>query len=242
MSTSFNFVDLAFIAFALIFVITAFLRGFVKEVFSLTVWALSITLAYVLAPYVSKALSSYSDSKLVIDISSRMLIFVTFFIIFSISTSGLRDALKEKMPKIFDRSLGVLFGIVKTLLVFGLLYSVTIQATAFVSGKKLEDGKQEAPSWMKEAKSYNILKMSGEVLNPLAKQLFDGVAKNFKQVLPPQPEDLDSKIDELMDKKDQIDDGLDPMKESAQKAVDNKAGYNKKDIEKMNRLIEIIDK
>lgn len=237
MFTSFHYLDLAFIVFSLIFVITAFLRGFVKEIFSLLNWVVSLTLSYLLAPYISKLFESYSDSKLVIDISARIIIFVLTFIIFAISTSGLSKALKDKMPKAFDRSLGVFYGLIKTLLIFGLFYSITLNLYGYLLGKKTT----EIPSWMKEAKCYNILRVSGEVLDPLVKEFFEAITRNFDHVVP-ESKELDQKIDDVMKQKDKIDDGLDPMKEEGKKAVENNSGYNKKDIEKMNRLIEIIDK
>lgn len=232
-----NFVDYTFIAFGFIFILTAFLRGFVKEVFALFNWALALVLSYLLTPYVSKFFQSFSDNKLLIDISVRVVIFIIVFLIVAISTSGLCKSLKEKIPKAFDRSLGVLYGLVKTLLIFGFIYSLIANVYGVLLGSDDDKDSKKLPSWLLEAKTHNILKISGETLNPLVKALFDEVTKNFDKVVPPQ-KDLDKKIDEVIDEKDK---SSDKTSNGDVKAVDDlDSGYSKKEIEKMNRLIEII--
>ncbi len=166
------------------------------------------------------------------DVAARVVIFILTFIVTALSTSGLCKALKEKMSKVFDRSLGVLFGIVKTLLIFGFIYSISLNLYGFLLGKNVEETSAKLPEWLVQAKCYNILHLSGNVLDPLVKKFFDATTKNLDKVVPKQ-DNLDEKINELLKKKD----AAEPLDESA---ID--AGYNKKDIEKMNRLIEIINK
>ncbi len=216
----------------MIFITTAFFRGFVKEIFSLFNWLIALTLSYLLAPYLSKLLLFYSDNKFVADIAARVIIFIFVFIATALSTSGLCKALKEKMSKVFDRSLGVLFGIVKTLLIFGFIYSISLNLYGFLLGKNVEENSAPLPEWLLQAKCYNILHLSGNTLDPLVKKFFDATTKNLDKVVPKQ-DNLDEKINELLNKKDVAE----PLDESSEDA-----GYNKKDIEKMNRLIEIIDK
>jgi len=240
MSTTFNILDLIFITFTIIFVTTAFFRGFVREVFALFNWLIALIISYLLAPYASKLLSSYSDNKLVIDVVSRVIIFVLAFITSIMSTSGLCKVLKEKMPKIFDRSLGVLFGIVKTLIIFGFIFSTSLNLYGFLLGKKIDDSSPLLPAWLRDAKSYNLLKFSESTLDPAVKKFFDSATQNFDEVAP-KSEDLNSKIDELMNKNDKAEDGAKSLDNNPEDVLKN-SGYNKKDIEKMNHLIEIIDK
>jgi membrane protein required for colicin V production len=229
-----NFVDYAFIAFGFIFVLTAFLRGFVKEIFALFNWALALVLSYLLTPYVSKFCQSFSGNKLLIDISVRFVIFVIVFFTVAISTSGLCKSLKEKIPKAFDRSLGVLYGLGKTLLIFGFIYSLIANVYGVLLGGDDDKNAKKLPSWLVEAKTHNILKISGEAMNPLVKTVFDEVTKNFDKVVP-QQKDLDKKIDEVVSEKTE-----DSSKSEAVDPKDLDSGYSKKEIEKMNRLIEII--
>ena len=238
MSTAFNVVDLAFIAFTLIFVATAFFRGFVKEIFALVGWLLAFVGSYLLTPYVSDFFNVYSHNKLVADISARCVIFLIIFLSYTFSTSGLSSELKERIPKAFDRSLGIFYGLVKTLIVFGFMYAVATNALGFLSGKTIDESASQFPAILKEAKCHDILKGSADVLNPAVKLFFDAVVKNFDQVIPKPKGELDEKIDEV------VGGGsgakrivIQPEPESVQDL-----GYEKKDIEKMNHLIEIIGK
>lgn len=239
MSTTFNLVDLIFIAFTLIFVATAFFRGFVKEIFALTGWVLAFVGSYLLTPYVSGFVNIYSQNKMVADISSRSLLFILIFFTFLFSTSNLSNELKEKMPKAFDRSLGVLYGLIKTLIVFGFIYSIALNALGFLAGKPVEESAPQFPSFLKEAKCHDILKGSADVLNPAVKLFFDAVMKNFEKVIPTQKDELGAKIEELTG-------GGKKVAADASAEVDSSTapdvGYNKKDIEKMDHLIEIIRK
>jgi membrane protein required for colicin V production len=224
--------DLAFLAFILIFVATAFFRGFIKEIFALLSWILALLLSYFLAPYVSELIEKYSRNALVSDIIARSLIFVIVFFVCTISTSGLRDALKEKMPKAFDRSLGVFYGLVKTILVFGFIVSLAFNLYGFLLNKKIEESSAELPIWYKEAKSHDILKFSAELLDPTVKLYFDAASKNFEHVIP-KSKNLDEKIDEVIDQKNSKKVFEENSAELNKASEDS--GYNKKDLEKMNR-------
>lgn len=242
--SSFNILDLVFFTFTIIFVLTAFFRGFVKEVFSLLNWIVSLTLSYLLTPYVTDLLADHFDNRLILDGITRSLLFILFFILTAISTSGLRDSLQDKMPKIFDRSLGVFFGFVKTLLIFGFIYSLYFNLYGMLLGKKLEEGTKKEPQWLVDAKSYSLLKFAGDTLDPVVKKFFDSITKNLDQVIP-KDKNLDEKIDEIMKDKDlqsETKKAEDVVKKASDVKTDSDVGYNKKDIEKMNHLIDIIDK
>lgn len=106
-------------------------------------------------------------------------------------------------------------------------------------GKKNGQKKIEAelPNWLKESRSHSIIKTSGEILDPLVIIFIGSITKNLDKVMP-NKEELDQKINEVIDEK------VEKVKptESFETKVDRDAGYNKKDIQKMDRLIEIIDK
>jgi uncharacterized membrane protein required for colicin V production len=245
MSTAVNIVDLVFFGFTFIFVLTAFLRGFVKEVFALLNWIISFTLSYALAPYLGKMFLFYTKSTLIADISARTIIFILCFIIFIFATHGMCKDIKEKINQSFDRSLGVLFGLVKTLLVFGLVYSIIMNMYGFLLGKgKSKADESQLPKWFTEAKSYNIMKVSGSILDPMVKVVFEEVVKNFDRVAPDMiegvnPDALNNLMDKTVQGSEVSTDLIQSGSEKIEKTIEDK-GYNKKDIEKMNRLIEIV--
>ncbi len=236
MSTTFNTVDLIFIAFAIIFVATGFFRGFIKEFFSLIGWILAFVGSYFLTPFLADLVNIYSHNKILADLLSRSTIFIIILITYTFSVSTLVGDLKEKMPRSFDCSLGVLYGLIKTTIVFGFLYSVATNALGFISDKTIEESSPQFPQFLKDAKCHDIMKSSADILNPAVKLFFDDVVKNFDKVIPKQKDELDDKINEV------VKDKADSVVEEGSSYIEENSGYNKKDIQKMNHLIDIIDK
>lgn len=247
MSTTFNTLDSIFFIFTAIFVITATFRGFIKEIFAIFTWIAALALSYFLAPYITDLLAPYFKSKMAIDLVARGGVFVLVFLIITFSTSNMCRFLQDKMPTIFDRSLGLLFGFGKTLLIFGVLYSIYFNAYEIAMGSKLQDTKKE-PDWLQQAKSRSLIKASGEMLDPFIKKFLVAAMQNFDQVLP-KPEDLlKDKINEIINDQStrdagdaaNLDDDLPPTDSGLEKLLNT--GYTKKNIEKLNQLMEIINK
>ena len=234
MDTTFNTFDILFFVLTFIFVVSAFFRGFIKEIFSFCNWIISLSLAYFLAPFASDILDPYFSNRLVLEGLTRSVIFVIAFITIAMTTSNLRESVAEKVPNLFDKSLGVLFGFIKTLIIFGAVYSVYLNVYAVV----LKDEKVEDPKWFRESKSYSMIKLSGEMLDPFVRGFFAEISDDFDKVLP--QKELEEKIEEVIDEDNKEEPSQEPKLKIENVKTDT--GYSKKDIEKMNHLIDIIDK
>lgn len=235
---NFNILDLVFISLGLIFVIIAFFRGFIREVFSLVNWVISVTIASLLSPLVAKLLSHYLSNKLMVDLGSKILIFVLAFIIVGISTSKLSLAMKKSLPSSIDQSLGILYGLFKTLLIFGVVYSVInnfYMGTISSAVKKSANFSQNdyLPKWLTSAKSYKIIKSSGELIDPLIKNMINSSIKNVEIEL----NTSNSKAINLNQTTKSS-----PKSEASDSSDNSNIGYTKKEIEKMDRLIDVIAK
>ncbi len=254
MSATFNTFDLIFFACSFIFIVVAFFRGFVKEIFSLFIWIIALAISYFGAPLLAKLLTSYSGSKMVLDVVSRTMLFIVSFFILLLSTSGLVNDIKEKMPPILDRSLGVLYGVVKTLLIFGVFYAVIANLYGFLLGKKQDPDGKKVPSWLTDARCGNILRITGETIDPAVEAFIGAIIKNFEKpgML---PKTLDDKIEETLEennskeavKNHELDlqalpDADSDYVEGAVKKIEKETGYDKKNIDKLGRLIDVIEK
>jgi len=239
MATTLNIFDLIFFGFALIFIVVAFFRGFVKEFFSFIVWAVAFFASYFLAPIAADLLKDHMTSKVVSEIATRSVIFIAFFIGTTISVSNLSNDLHDRTPVVFNRSLGVFYGIIKTMIISGITYSIIMNSLSYTYGKRISKSSPEYPAWLKEAKTSRIVEMSGGIMSPIVDKFFNSVTKNLDQIIP-QQQNLDEKIDDIMEQNSQElgDPGFAPLETGEQKD----SGYSKKDIEKMNHLIEIIGK
>lgn len=234
MDTTFNVLDLIFMVFTLIFVATALFRGFIKEIFALTAWLLALVGSYMLAPLLGDFFGKHTSSQMIADISARSVIFIFIFFAFTFATSNFSNELKERMPRAFDRSLGVFYGLVKTLLIFGVMYALLMHSFGYLAGKPVDESSPQFPEFLREAKCHDILKGSADVVNPAVKLFFDAVSQNFDKIIPQQQDNLGDKIEDVMgETKDLATD--------AGAAVQDE-GYEKRDIEKMNRLIDIVGK
>lgn len=245
MATTFNTLDLIFFAFTTIFVIMATFRGFVKEVFAFCNWIVSLVLSYLLAPYVTDFVAKHVDNKIAADLFSRSGLFAVIFITIILSTKNMRESLHDKVPTIFNRSLGMLFGFVKTLVIFGAMYSIYLNAYTLVMKKDVT----KEPVWFEQAKCRSLIKFSSAILDPAIKKFFDAIGQNFDQVLPKSEDLLKEKIDEIIKEKagdmsndngDIGDEALPLSDEELQKSLDS--GYSKKNIEKLNQLMDVINK
>lgn len=307
MATTFNMFDLIFVIASFIFILVAFFRGFVKELFALLNWIITICLSYLLAPYAAKFVEHYSHNKLVINVASGSMVFVIVFILVFLATRGLSHDWKEKMPENLDRILGLFYGVFKSLLIFGLFYSVTINFYSILLGDVAQAEAEEAqkprqhreltkyrepkekpvkarrtpqknekdlPEWLTQAKCFSIVKFAGEVIDPFVSKAIDSAAKNLLDETKPIKINLDDKIDEVIDYENGVSDEVggsagamgevkafakepktltkEPKSaepkpvaketpSSGQKSEEKDKGYSKKEIEKMNRLIEIVN-
>lgn len=250
MATTLNLFDLIFICATLIFVLIAFLRGFVREVFALINWVISILLCYALAPYATKFVGSYTDNILVANIASSAIVFMLIFIFIALSTNKWAKAIQEKVPSSFDKSFGVLFGVVKTLIVFGIIYSLTVNFYAMLLGSNKSHDKAtvkhsvKMPDWLAQAKTLPLTRIFGTMLDPFVKNMIENVGNGFHDVN--QKQKIEEKLDDASDVSEEVTDEVTDKinKSDVKKKLGEKypeKGYSKKEIEKMNRLIEIVE-
>ena len=242
MSNALNVIDLAIIILGLIFIIMAIFRGLTKEVFAFSNWIIAFSLSYFLAPYFAEFLKNYVESKIVVDLSARGIVFIIVFITIALSTSGLCKTLQEKVPQTLDRFLGVCFAIFKTLIIFGCLYSIYINVYGFILGNKLNDREKiQDPKFLIEAKSYGIIKAWGGFVDPVVKVFFNAISKNMEFSISKSLE-FEDKINETVDDKSLDVDGSLKNLDKSSSQNEPEPGYNKKDIDKINNLIDKIEK
>ncbi|MSP33348.1 MAG: CvpA family protein [Rickettsiales bacterium] len=290
MSTTFNMFDLIFVAASFIFILVAFFRGFVKELFALFNWIVTISLSYLLVSYVEKFVETYSHNKLIVHVASGSMVFVVIFIIMAFATRGLAHDWKDKMPENLDRILGVFYGAFKSLLIFGLFYAVVINFYSILLGnaQRAEDAKpkkhhelsknkkhkeseenldQDLPEWLNQAKCFSIIKFAGDIVNPLVSKAIDNMETNLLDEIKPIKINSDDAVEDVIDGENGVGDdpggnagalsdnvktstnALSKKSENSVKTLFKKkpsekyddTGYSKKEIEKMNRLIEIVN-
>lgn len=210
-----NLFDSIFLISTLVITGIAYLRGFLKEILALINWIISITICYFLAPVISHALKA----TLVASIAIKSGVFLIFFILIAIIFHKLHKKLLPKFPDGLDSFLGGVLGIVKSFLIFGITYAIALNIYSLnpLSNKEL-------PEVVTSAWFNSPIKTTAEIVQPVINRLI-----NFSMSTSSKNNSKKLKA---------------AIKKSVQEATDKAAddGYEMRDIEKKDRLIEIINK
>lgn len=165
-----NTVDIIVIAVVAISALIAFLRGFVREVLTVGSWigaALVTLYGYgMLAPQFEEWIPK---SKLFADIAASFVLFTASLIVLSLISHTIAKFVRGSALTAVDRSLGLLFGLVRGAILVSLAYMI-------VHGL--------APELLSGARTEPMMARGADFLRSLAPK---GVADSVSAMLPPQP-------------------------------------------------------
>jgi membrane protein required for colicin V production len=161
--------DLSVIGIVLISALLAMLRGFTREVLAIASWALAALAAYAFypmaLPYASQVMPGNKTVAIAIAAGG---IFLATLIVAYFLTAKLSDIILDSRIGALDRTLGFLFGAVRGFL-------LVVIAFVFMDWLIKKD---QRPTWMREAKTLNLLESSGAYVKTLLPD--DEVMQNLK--------------------------------------------------------------
>ena len=137
-------VDFIFLSLTIFSSLIGLSRGFVKEFLSLTKWLLSLYIAFVSFEKTKIILSSFLKDTEIIDLIAAISTFLLTFLILSFIFNFVSKFLSLKGIGFIDKSLGFLFGSLRMILIFSLIF--IIYTDIFYN--------QEKPTWFND--SYSI--------------------------------------------------------------------------------------
>ncbi len=161
--SGFNVVDLSVLVVLLLSGGLAFWRGLVREVFSLGAWVGASFAAVTLYPVAKPWVHSHIKSEMGSDAATALGLFCLAMIILIPIGNLLSGMVKGKTLTAIDRSLGLVFGFVRGLLVMSLLYL----AATWVFLDKKED---TLPDWLAEARTEPVLAFGADLVKELMPQ------------------------------------------------------------------------
>ncbi len=148
-------VDIVILAVLLISAIAAFARGFVHEVLSIGAWiGAGLATLYLFAtvqPYARDLI----PIPLVADLATGILIFIGCLILLAVFTRMLSARVKDSALGALDRSLGLVFGVLRGAVIVALAWLVMVWALP---------NPAERPDWIREAKSRRIVAASAGLI------------------------------------------------------------------------------
>jgi len=118
----FNPVDVGVILFVLISGALAFWRGFLREIFSIIAWigAVIVTLQFV--PMARPFAREYISIDIIADSVAAAALFLVSLVVFSVASSVIAGRIRSSGMNTLDRSLGVLFGLLRGMVLVSLGY------------------------------------------------------------------------------------------------------------------------
>ena len=137
-------VDFIFLSLTIFSSLIGLSRGFIKEFLSLIKWLVSLYIAFISFEKTKIVLSSFLKDTEVLDLIAAISTFLLTFLILSLIFNFLSKFLSLKGIGFIDKSLGFLFGLVRMMLIFCLIF--IIYTDVFYN--------QEKPSWFND--SYSI--------------------------------------------------------------------------------------
>jgi membrane protein required for colicin V production len=152
-----NITDAVILVILLISAAFGFMRGFVKEVLSISGWVGASFLALHLFPILKPYVRAYIDNLLISDILTGAGIFILSLVILSFITHAISEKVKASALGALDRSLGIFFGIGRAIVIVGIAWLMFVQ---FIPP-------EERPTAITDAKMLPIVRASGEFVAQL---------------------------------------------------------------------------
>lgn len=169
---SLTILDVAVVLILLLSAILAFVRGFVRELFSVVGWAGAALAVYFGLPLARPFARDYISDPRIADIAAGAVIFLVVLVIVMIISAIVSPKVRESRVRTLDGTLGLMFGLVRgavlVLLAYILLTTVYPEKTA--------------PSWIKNALTKPYLESGADYVKALAPEdMFNRSKKAVKE-------------------------------------------------------------
>jgi membrane protein required for colicin V production len=154
-----NVLDIIVIAVVLLSGLFAFARGFVKEALSVAAWVGAAFAALYGLPYAAPLAERFLPKGPVVDAAAGFAVFVIALVVLSFITSAVASRVKKSALSAVDRTLGLIFGLVRGVVLVCLAYIALSWA--------LPAGGQPQPTWIAQARTLPLLANGAERLRQL---------------------------------------------------------------------------
>jgi membrane protein required for colicin V production len=174
-----TWLDILLLGVMLISGLLAMIRGFMREILSITAWAVAAVATLLLYPRLLPLAKANISSDIVAIAAVIGGVFLITLLIMSIVTVRISDMILDSRIGALDRTLGFLFGLGRGLI-------IVVVAFLFFAWL-VPTGKQ--PDGVKNAKSLEVLNKTGEWLQALLPQDMDNYLSQWFKKKPKPDED-----------------------------------------------------
>lgn len=211
---TFNMVDLAIVALLGLSILIGVLRGVTREVLGIAGWVGALAVVFYGLPLFRPLGRQYIQSPMLADAIVAVILFILSLAVFIVISRTLSQRVKGSLLGGLDRTLGLVFGLVRGVLILCILYLAmgffyppgkmpdAVQAARFTPWltQGADEIKRFIPKDYLPEKDYSL-----STINPLdAKDLIENslpaleeTVKNLSTLKPTSPKKPESKEDEL---------------------------------------------
>ncbi len=159
-----NWLDIIVIMAIVMSGLFAFSRGFVKEALSIVAWVGAAFAALYGAAYLLPAVARILPRGPVTDTIAIILLFLAVLVVLSLVTSAALRRIKHSGLSAVDRTLGLIFGLIRGMLMVCLAYLALAWA--------LPPENQRQPSWLARARTLPFLETGADQLRLLVPAMY----------------------------------------------------------------------
>lgn len=151
--------DYVYIVVLLASTIWATIRGGVYETIATLSWVAAAIAARFASPWLDGVFQSWfklPDSTVVTLVASYFIVFFVILLLVGFINQKLRDKIQESMMNVTDHTLGVIFGIIRGVVVMGIVYWVALWYYSDIP---------RMPAWIENARTRPVMQMTAVKLD-----------------------------------------------------------------------------
>ena len=163
--------DIVLLVVMLVSGLLAMVRGFMREVLSITAWVLAAGVTLYSYGKLVPFAKQYFNNDIVATVAVVGGVFLVTLLVVSVITIRISDMVLDSRVGALDRTLGFLFGLARGLI-------IVVVAFIFFSWLVPE---RSQPDWVKSAKSLTVLKKAGDSLTSMLPDDPEALYQRYKK-------------------------------------------------------------
>jgi len=151
--------DYVYIIVLLASTVWATIRGGVYETIATLSWVAAAIAARFASPWLDGVFQTWfklPDSTVVTLVASYFLVFFVILLLVGFVNQKLRDRIQESMMNVTDHTLGVIFGIIRGVVVMGIVYWIALWYYSDIP---------HMPSWIENARTRPVMQLTAVTLD-----------------------------------------------------------------------------
>jgi membrane protein required for colicin V production len=153
-----NMLDLVVVAVIVLSGLLAFSRGFVKEALSVVAWIGAVLAALYALPFATPVAEKLLPKGPVAQGAAAIIIFLAAVVVLSMLTSAVSHRVKQSSLSAVDRTLGLIFGLVR---------GVVLVCLGYIALSWALPADAQRPAWIAEARTLPLLATGADRLRAL---------------------------------------------------------------------------